>query len=285
MKVVPGDPLTQEQSLSKEVYDSLRKYYGLDQPLSSQYLLYLKNIFSFDLGPSLVHSGRSVTEVIKQSFPVSGSLGLEALFIASCLGIGGGVLAALKKDSLIDTSTLVATVALLSIPSFILGPFLQYTFGVYCEWLPVARWGSISHTIMPALALAAAPAAFLVKLIRINLIEILKEDYILLARAKGLPTRKIIVTHALRNALIPLFGYFGKMSANILVGSFIIEKIFCIPGLGYWFVTSIANRDYPMITGMTIFYSLLLLGALLIADIAHALMDTRLYRLKGAFAA
>ena len=138
---------------------------------------------------------------------------------------------------------------------------------------------------MPAIALAAAPAAFLVKQIRANLIQVMEQDYILLARAKGLSLKQVVTKHALRNALIPLFGYFGKMSANILVGSFIIEKIFCIPGLGYWFVSSVSNRDYPMIMGLTIFYSVILLGALFIAELAHAILDPRLYRRQGTLGA
>lgn len=284
MKSVPGDPLTQEQSLPKEVYENLRTFYGLDEPFAAQYAAYLKNIATFDLGPSLIHAGRSATKVIVETFPVSGFLGVEALLIASAVGIIGGVAAALNKGSWIDSAITALTVVLLSIPSFILGTTLQYVFGIQCEWLPVARWESMSHTLLPALALASMPAAFLTKLIRANMIAIMKQDYIFLARAKGLPMSKVLTRHALRNALIPLFGYFGKMSANILVGSFIIEKIFCIPGLGFWFVTSISGRDYPMIMGLTIFYSLILLTALFIADIAHAMMDSRLYRREEALA-
>lgn len=283
MKAVPGDPLTQEQALNPQVYDNLRTYYGFDTPLFEQYLIYLRNILSFNLGASHIHTGRTAASVITEAFPVSAYLGLEALILAAGYGLIGGVLFATTSNSLCRFAIHTLGILLLSIPSFILGAFLQYFFGVQCEWLPIARWDSFEHTILPSMALAAMPGAFLAKLIGTSLKDVLKQDYILLAEAKGLPFQMVLRKHALRNALIPLFGYFGKMSANILVGSFVIEKIFCIPGLGYWFVSSIGSRDYPLIMALTTFYSILLLGALLVADIAHAWMDTRLYRKsKGA---
>ena len=278
MKAVPGDPLTQEQSLHKEIYESLRAFYGFDKPLLEQYIDYLKNILTFNMGPSLIHSGRTATAVIREAFPVSAFLGLEALLIASTFGLTAGMFSAILKGRGADNFVQFTTVLMLSIPSFILGAFLQYLLAVRWELLPVARWETLAHTLLPSLALAAMPGAFLAKLVRANMIEVLKQDYILLARAKGLPFWFVMRRHALRNALLPLFGYFGKMSANILVGSFVIEKIFSIPGLGYWFVSSIGSRDYPIIMALTIFYSILLLGALFLADIAHAWMDSRLYR-------
>lgn len=278
MKAVPGDPLTQEQALHPEVYKSLRSYYGLDRPLLEQYLTYLQNVLSFNMGPSLIHHGRTASQVILESFPISGLLGAEALLLALAFGLSVGTLSALNVGGKLDRAILAGSVVFLSIPSFILAASLQYIVGAYCNWLPIAQWDSFSHTVLPAVALAAMPAAFLAKLVRANMVEILQLDYILLAHAKGLPFRTVLFKHALRNAALPLFGFFGKMSANILVGSFIIEKIFCIPGLGYWFVSCISNRDYPMIMGLTIFYSLVLLGALFLADLAHALMDSRLYR-------
>jgi oligopeptide transport system permease protein len=278
MKIIPGDPLTQEQFLPRDVYENLRAYYGFDQPLLKQYASYIKSILTLDMGPSLIHSGRTVSGVIRETFPVSGFLGVEALAIAIFFGIGAGVFSALSDNKLFQWTMTTGALLFLSIPSFILGSFLQYVLSVKLAWLPVARWDTMAHTVLPAIALAAMPGAFLAKIIRTNMLDVLKQDYIFLARAKGLSWPRIVRSHAFRNALLPLFGYLGKMSANILVGSFVIEKIFNIPGLGYWFVSSIGNRDYPMIMGLTIFYSVVLLSTLFFADMAHAWLDSRIYR-------
>lgn len=280
MKTVPGDSFTQEQALPKETYAALKSYYGFDQPLYVQYKGYVKNILSGDLGPSLIYQGRTTTQIITEAFPVSGFLGLQAILLAGSVSIFAGLACAFFKNSKIDTSIGMFATLLLSTPSFLLAASLQYFLGIYCDWLPVGRWDSMTHTLMPTIALASMPAAFLTKLIRTNMLDVLKQDYIFFARTKGLSEKTVLLRHALKNALIPLFGYFGKMCANILVGSFIIEKIFCIPGLGYWFVTSINHRDYPLIMGLTIFFSCVLLAAIFIAEIAHALLDTRLYRHK-----
>lgn len=283
MKAIPGDPLVQEKELPPEIYHQLFEYYGFDKTLFAQYQTYLINIVTLNLGPSLIHTGLTASQVIFDSFPVSGYLGIQALLFATSIGVLGGLFSALKKNSWIDYTTGALAIILLSMPSFVLAVFLQYVFGVKCGIFPIARWESLAHTWLPSISLAAMPAAFLIKLVRANVLEVLKQDYIFFAKTKGLSTAEVVRDHVLKNALTPLFGYFGKMSANILVGSFIIEEIFCIPGLGYWFVSSISNRDYPLIMGLTIFYSFILLGILYIAEMAHAILDSRIYRKQEVF--
>lgn len=276
MKLVPGDPFMGERGLPPEVHKVLMEHYGLDKPVLQQYAIYLKQIFTGDLGISLIHHKRSVNDIINVSFPISAVLGLEALGIALPLGIGFGVWMGLRQKGWMDRTGLLIFALMLSIPSFILAPLLQYFLGIKLHLFPVARWGTLAQSVLPAISLAAMPVAFLAKLVRTNVLEVLREDYIITAVAKGLPPRKIVSTHVLKNALTPLLGYIGQLAANILVGSFVIEKVYGIPGLGYWFVNSIANRDYPVIMGVTVLYSAVLLTVMLASDIIQALWDPRL---------
>lgn len=276
MHMIPGDPLTQEKAFSKEVYESLVKHYGFDRPLASQYFFYLAGLLKGNLGPSLVYHHRNVQQIIGEAFPISAILGLEALCLAIPFGIGFGVLAALKEKKWPDTILLVLSGLLFSLPSFILATVLQYELALKWGLFPVARWDGFFHSILPAISLAIMPGAFLMRLVRANMIEVMQQDYIEVAIAKGMPLSQVVYRHALRNALLPLCGYLAQISTNILVGSFVIEKIFSIPGLGYWFVSSISNRDYPVIMGTTLFYSSIMLGMLLLADILQGYFDPRL---------
>jgi oligopeptide transport system permease protein len=266
----------QEKAFSQEVYESLVKHYGFDRPLPSQYFLYLSELVKGNLGPSMVYHHRSVQEIIGDAFPVSAILGLEALCLAIPFGIGFGVLAALKEKKWPDTILLIISGVLFSLPSFLLATALQYELALKWGFFPVARWGTFIHSILPAISLAVMPGAFLMRLVRANMIEVMQQDYIEAAMAKGMSLYQVVYRHALRNALLPLCGYLAQISTNILVGSFVIEKIFSIPGLGYWFVSSIANRDYPVILGTTLFYSSIMLGLLLIAEILQGYFDPRL---------
>lgn len=276
MKSLPGDPFQEEQALPKEIHEALRKHYGLDQPILTQYLVYLKSIAKGDFGPSFKYKDRTVNDIIRENFPVSATLGLEAFFIALGLGVFLGALSALKAHHWQDTAILFFTIAAISVPSFILATALQYTFALKLDILPLARWESFSHTILPAIALAAMPTAFITRLMRSSMLEVLRCDYIKTAKAKGLPMQKIIAKHALRNAFLPVLTYLGQLLANILVGSFVIERIFSIPGLGDWFVHSVGNRDYTVIMGLTLFYSIILLTAILCVDIAYSFLDPRI---------
>lgn len=276
MKAIPGDPFTDEKSLPKEIHAALRKHYGLDDPLLEQYVKYLWSSLTWNLGPSLKYQNRTINSIIQESFPVSAILGLEALIVALSIGICIGVLSAVKHNRWQDYVFILVTSIGISIPSFILAALLQYLLSIKFALLPVARWGTFTQSILPVLSLAAMPIAYIARLVRNNMIEVLKSPYIKTARSKGLSQGQIIFKHALKNSLSPLMPYFGQLTANILLGSFVIEKIFGIPGLGQWFVHSVNNRDYTMIIGTTLFYSMILLAFLFIADIIQGLMDPRI---------
>lgn len=276
MKIIPGDPFTDEKALPKEIHAALRKHYGFDDPLYQQYIKYVRSAFTWNLGPSLKYRDRTVNDIIWESFPVSAILGLEALMIALTLGIGLGSYTALKLNAWQDQLFLWLASIGISIPSFILATLLQYVFAVKLELFPMARWGSFAQSILPAFSLAIFPIAFIARLVRNNMLEVLKSDYIKTVRSKGLTKTRIMRKHILKNALAPLIPYFGQLTANILLGSFIIEKIFGLPGLGQWFVKSVTNRDYTTIVGITLFYSLILLLFLFLADIIHSLLDPRI---------
>ena len=276
MHAIPGDPFVQDKALPEEVLKALHQHYGLDQPLFVQFGKYLNGILHFELGPSFKYEGRTVNQIISDGFPVSFYLGMEALIIAICGGITLGSIAALKHMRWQDHVAMVIAVLGISVPSFILGSFLQYLLAMKLDLLPVARWGSFSQTIMPALSLSALPMAFIARLTRANMIEVLEQDYIQTAKSKGLNSFQILVRHAFRNALLPVVTYLGPLSAAVLTGSFAIEKIFGIPGLGQWFVSSITNRDYTVIMGTTIFYSAILMLCIFIVDLLYCFIDPRI---------
>lgn len=276
MHSIPGDPFTSDQALPKEILQSMQAHYGLDKPLFIQYINYMKGLSTFTLGPSIKYQDRQVVEIIQEGFPISCYLGLLALSISLILGLTLGALSAIFHGRWQDKVLMIFSVLGLSIPSFILGTFLQYLFAMKLNLLPVARWGSFAHTILPALSLAALPTAFIARLSRTSMIEVLGQDYIQTAKSKGLSTVLIITRHVMRNALLPVFAYLGPLTASILTGGFAVEKIFGIPGLGQWFVISIANRDYTVIMGLTLFYSAFLLTTVLIMDIISSLLDPRI---------
>jgi oligopeptide transport system permease protein len=276
MKAIPGDPFTQEKALPKEILDALYEHYHLNDPWYKQYGNYLVSIVKGDLGPSFKYKGRTVNDIIKSGFPVSATLGLEALLISTVLGISFGIIAALKQGKWQDYLAMFMAVLGISLPSFILAATLQYFFSIKLDLLPVARWGTFQQSILPALSLAAWPTAFIARLTRANMIEVLSMDYIKTAQAKGVGTFAVIFRHALRNSLLPIVTYLGTLTANIMTGSFIIEKIFGIPGLGQWFINSISNRDYTVIMGLTVFYSIILLSAIFMVDLLYGWIDPRI---------
>lgn len=278
MKVIPGDPFSEEQPMPKEILESLKHHYGLDQPLYIQYGMYLKSIVTWNLGPSYKYKSRTVNDIIKDGFPISAILGLEALFLAISAGIFLGTIAAIRQNKWQDHVAMLIAVAGTSIPSFILATLLQYSLALKLGLFPIALWGSFSHTVLPAIALAALPTAFIARLTRANMLEVLHQDYIKAAKAKGLSEQKILTRHAMRNALLPVIAYLGQLTANIIPGSFIIERIFGIPGLGQWFVNSVTNRDYTVIMGTTVFYSIILLVMTFFIDILYGLINPRIGR-------
>jgi oligopeptide transport system permease protein len=280
MKALPGDPFTQDRALPKEVMEALYEHYKLNDPLFVQYGNYLKQVMQGDLGPSFKYKTRSVNSIIAAGFPISATLGLEALFLALSVGVFLGTIAAIHHNRWQDFTAMLIAILGISIPSFILAAFLQYIFAIKLDLLPVARWGTFAQSILPAISLAAMPAAVIARLTRTNMIEVLKLDYIKTAKAKGLSKWRVIVFHAWKAGLLPVATYLSVLLANVLTGSFIIEKIFGIPGLGGWFINSITNRDYTVIMGVTIFYSVILLTTLFLVDLLYCWMDPRV-RLQG----
>lgn len=276
MQIIPGDPFTQEKAVPEEILKAMYHHYGLDQPWYVQYYKYMKGLVTWDLGPSFKYQGRTVSEIIREGFPVSLTLGFEALILSIFFGVGLGCIAALKHLKWQDHFTMVIAVLGISVPSFILATFLQYLFAMKLDLLPVARWGSFPHSVLPAIALAALPMAFIARLTRSNMVEIMQQDYIQTAKSKGLNAYQIVLRHALRNALLPIVTYLGPLTTAILTGSFAVEKIFGIPGLGQWFVMSITNRDYTVIMGTTVFYSSILMFSVFLVDILYCFIDPRI---------
>lgn len=276
MKAIPGDPFLQEKALPAEILHSLREHYKLNDPWYLQYGHYLRSIVTWKLGPSFKYKDRSVNDIIQKGFPISCLLGLEALFLSLSVGLLLGTLAALKKGKWQDYGAMLISTIGISVPSFILAACLQYIGAIKLDLLPVARWGTFQQSILPTLSLAALPIAFIARLTRNNLIEALSLDYIKTARAKGLNEKKVLFKHAFRNAILPVITYLGMLSVNILTGSFIIEKIFGIPGLGQWFINSVINRDYTVIMGLTVFYSFILLTVIFLVDLLYTWVDPRI---------
>lgn len=276
MHAIPGGPFTAEKSLPPYVLHSIEERYKLNDPLYKQYGDYLCNLVQGDLGPSFKYPGRSVNDIIKDSFPVSFKLGIEAILIAIIIGIPAGILAGVKKDKWQDRAVNFFTTLGVAVPSFVVAALLIYVLSTKLHLLPAAMWNGWRYEIMPALALSGMPMSFIARLTRSSMLDILSQDYIKTARAKGLSWSKVLIKHALPNSLIPVVTYLGPMTASILTGSFVIETIFAIPGLGQYFVTSIYNRDYTVILGVTIFYSMIVIVLNMVVDLLYPLLDPRI---------
>jgi len=276
MHSIPGGPFTSEKNVPDEIKKALEAHYGIDKPIGEQYVDYLKRVITWDLGPSFSEKSSTVNDVINRGFPVSAHLGLQAIALAVTGGITLGVIAALRHNKWQDYTAMIIAVLGLSVPSFILAAFYQYFFAIKWGLFPIAKWETFEHTVLPSLALSALPMAFIARLTRSNMIEVLALDYIKTAKAKGLNTFVITVKHAVRNALLPVITYLGPLTAGILTGTFVIERIFGVPGLGREFVLSITNRDYTVIMGTTVFYSIILIVMVLLVDIAYTIIDPRI---------
>ena len=276
LRLLPGGPFTGERNIPEAIMQNLEVKYGLDKPLFEQYGLYLKNLLQGDLGESMKYAGKEVREIISYSFPSSAKLGVVVISIALIFGITLGIIAALKYNSWPDSLCMVLATLGVTIPSFVLATVLMYIFGVKYKLLPVTGLNSPVSYILPALALGGYSIAFISRLTRSKLLETLNSDYIRTARAKGVSGFKVIVKHALRNTLIPIITYLGPLIAGILTGSFVVEKIFAIPGLGREFVNTISNRDYTVIMGVTVFYSSILIICNLLVDLLYGIIDPRI---------
>ena len=276
MRAIPGGPFTNERAIPDFGLEKMNARYGLDQPLYIQYGKYLMNVLRLDLGPSYRYEGMTVNEIIASSFPVSAMVGGIALVLALLVGIPAGIVSALKHDKWQDRLSMILATLGVTVPNFVIASILVYIFAWQLGLVTVGFWEGLSTAILPAVTLAGYPAAFISRLVRSGMLEVLNQDYIRTAYSKGLSGRRVIYVHALKNAVIPVVSYLAPLTAGILTGSFVIEQVFGVPGLGTFFVTSITNRDYTTIMGVTIFYSALLIGFNLLADLLLAVIDPRI---------
>lgn len=276
LRFVPGGPFDRERSLPPEVEANILAKYHLDEPLAKQYVRYMGDVLRGDLGPSYKYPDRRVIEIIGEGLPVSASLGLLALAIALGLAIPAGSLGALRQNSGWDTAVSLFTVFGLSISVIVLGPLMSLVFGLWLGWFPVAGFGSLSHLVMPALCLGLVMSAPMTRLCRAGILEVIRQDYVRAARARGVPQYILLVRHLLRGGLLPLIQYLGPASAAILTGTFVVEKVFWIPGLGKAFIQSVSNRDYTLLLGTVLVYGVLLLAMNLASDLGAALLDPRI---------
>lgn len=274
MHSIPGGPFLSEKSPSAEVTAALEAKYGLDKPLGEQFIEYLKGVIRFDFGPSIKQRGRMVSDIIMEGFKVSMKIGLAAAIIAIALGLFFGSLAAVFHNKLPDKLIMVLSTAFVAMPSFIIATFLLLIFCVYLNLLP-ANGDTVWGLILPVIALALYPMSYIIRLTRSSMLDVLGQDYIRTARAKGVRPYKVIFKHSLRNAVTPVITYAGPMIAYVLTGSLVVEKIFAIPGLGKYFVSSITNRDYTLIMGTTIFLATLIVIMMLVSDILYKIFDPR----------
>lgn len=286
MHNVPGNPFN-SQKMSPIILANLEAKYGLDRPLHEQYLMYLKNLVRGDLGISMRNQNRTVNELIERHFPVSAKLGLWAIAYSVPLGILLGVIAALKRNKWPDRSAMVFSVIFTSVPGFVFAVLLQLLFGVqWQKWFgevlfPVAGWGQAKHMFLPVFAMGIGTVAGYARMMRTSMLDVLGQDYIKTARAKGLSSSEVVWRHALRNSMLPIVTMLGMTIIGAVLGSLVIEQIFAIPGLGKYFVQSIQNSDYTLILGTTVFWATLLVAAMFLVDIAYGLVDPRIRLTKG----
>ena len=277
MRSIPGDPLGgMARELPEQTKANYYAKYGLDRPLIEQYLIYIKNMIQGDLGESLLYPGRSVSATIAATSPVSGLVGGIALVIGLLIGVCLGIIAALKKNQWPDYVVMVIAIMGITIPVFVLVSLMQYFFSIKLGWLPASGWGKPKHLIMPVIVLSFSTIATYARYIKSSMLDVLDQDYILTARSKGLSEGQIVRRHVLRNSLLPAVTILSGRIVGIFTGAFIVEKMFTIPGIGFYYISSINNTDYTMTLGTTVFYAALFVVMQLIVDFAYMLVDPRI---------
>lgn len=277
VRVAPGGPFSSEKAVSPQVEAALERQYRLDLPMYQQYFTYLADLAQGDMGPSFNFPGQRVDELILQGLPITAELGLYAMLVAVIIGVLAGVIAALKPNTSQDYIPMSLAMVGICMPTFLLGPLLVLVFGIWFDWLPVSGWGSSSgDKILPSITLGAMYAAYIARLSRSGMLDVLSQDYMRTARAKGLPGHVVVIKHALRGGLLPVISYLGPAFAGLLSGSFVVETIFQIPGLGRFYVQAAFNRDYTMILGTTTFLATLIVLFNLLSDFLAAWLNPRL---------
>lgn len=276
MHSVPGGPFDAEKALPQAIIDNLNAKYHLDDPLWKQYVDYMWGFMRFDLGPSIAYRSRTVNDILAQQWPVTALLGLASFAVAVCLGIPLGVISAIKQNTMIDYGSMWISMLGLSIPNMAMGPLLIWIFALKLEWFPVATWGSPMHVVLPAITLGTAFMAMFARITRASMLQIVREEYIQTARAKGVREIWVMLKHTLRNALIPVMTIAGPAFAGMMTGSMIVERIFAIPGIGKYYVTSVGNRDYPVIMATTLVFALAVVVMNMLVDISYGILDPRI---------
>ena len=275
IRLAPGGPFQSEKDIPAKAKAELLARYGLDRPLHEQYASFLRNVVRLDFGPSYKYPDRQVRDIILQGFSVSAELGGWALLLALLVGVPLGTLAAVRQNQTADFAAMTLALAGVSVPSFVLGPVFVLAFALTLLWLPAALWTGPASRILPVLALSASYVAYIARLTRAGMLEVLRQDYIRTARAKGLAERDVIVKHAMKLGLLPVVSYLGPAAARIIMGSIVIEQIFAIPGLGRYLVVGAVNRDYTLVMGTVLFYASFLLVLNLVVDLAYGWLDPR----------
>ncbi|MBU5248427.1 ABC transporter permease [Coprococcus comes] len=277
MRSIPGDPLaSMARTLPEQTKANYYAKYGLDQPLFTQYLMYMKGLVHFDLGESILYAGRSVTGEIARTSPISGMVGGTALIIGTLIGVVLGIIAALKKNRWPDYIVMFIAILGATIPVFVLASLMQYVFAVKLGWFPASGWGKPSNMVLPVIVMGFGSVATYARYIKSSMLDTLGQDYVLTARAKGLSERAVILKHVLRNSLLPAVTIFSSSVVGVFTGAFVTEKMFSIPGIGFYYVSSINNNDYTMIMGTTVFYAALFIIMQLVVDFAYMILDPRI---------
>ncbi|MCX7920762.1 MAG: ABC transporter permease [Clostridia bacterium] len=276
MHAMPGSVYTAEKKLPPAIEENIKAKYGLDKPLHEQYLLTLTNLAKLDFGMSMHNEGRGVNDIIEEHFPVSASLGTLSIVLVLLGGVPLGIVSAMNKGKWQDNVSMVIVTLGVTVPGFVVAALAQYFISVKLKLLPVMGFDTPKHWILPGVALSFFYMAFIARLIRSGMVEVLEQDYIRTARAKGLSKAVVVYKHALKNAVLPVIAFLGPLAAGILTGTFVIERVFSIPGLGRYFISSISNRDYTVIMGVTVFYAAFLLLMVFIVDIIYVIIDPRI---------
>jgi oligopeptide transport system permease protein len=276
IRLAPGGPFSAERNVPPEVLRNLEAHYGLDKPLLHQYFDYLGKIVRGDLGPSFKHPTRTVNELIAESFPVSLELGFYSLLVALAIGLVAGIIAALRPNTATDYVPMSLAMLGICLPTFVLGPILILIFGLYLGWFNASGWFNPSDRVLPALTLGGAYAAYVARLTRGGMLEVLSQDFIRTARAKGASTSRIVLRHALKGGLLPVIAFLGPATAGLITGSFVVETIFQIPGLGQFFVRAALNRDYTLVLGTVLFYATVIIFLNLLVDVIQVWINPKL---------
>ncbi len=280
LRVLPGGPFDTDKSLPPIIKENIERKYGLDLPLWRQYARYVSDLARGEFGPSYKYMDRTVGEIIRDTLPVSLRLGAAALVVSVILGISLGALSSLRPGGPLDVAGLTLSTALVSVPSFVVGALLVYVAAVKWRILPAALWGTPAHYVLPTVTLAAGPAAYIARLVRNTMVEVSASPFIVAVRARGVGTTAVVLKHILKNALVPVITVLGPIAAYLVTGSFVVEEIFEIPGMGRFFVTAVSNRDYPLVMGITVVYTVVLVVANLLVDLCYVVVDPRM-RIHG----